>query len=70
MLLKKLHRIKFKLRKEGIFDVGNRVPGFNTLVKEKLLQLCTFHQWDSKHERSGTAGRAVMCDIGLCEVLV
>ena len=37
--------------------------------KKRLLQHRTFYKWDSKHERSGTASRAGMSDIGLCEVL-
>ena len=38
--------------------------------KKRLLKLRTFHKWDSKHKRSGTACRAGMSGIGLCEVLV
>ena len=38
--------------------------------KKRLLQHRTFHKWNSKHERSGTACRAGMSDIELCEVLV
>ena len=32
----------------------NRVPGFNTLVYERLLQLCTFYKWCSKQREMET----------------
>ena len=44
----------------------NEMP-IPTLVQERLLQLRTFHKWDSKYERSRAAGES---DIGLCKVLV
>ena len=40
----------FKQIEGNFIVVRNRVPGFNTLVKERLLQLRTFHKCESKHE--------------------